>query len=273
MKLAYVSYAFPPDTAVGGIATYVDHVARAMCRRGHAVEVFCASPHRETLNERRADGVVVHRVRSADRASFGRDVVNCFAARHELIHFDLVESPEYGADGLLIKRRFPGLPMIVRCHPPSYFVKRLNRTHRAASWSERVKKALHIRQYKKLSDSEYQLVTLADGLASPSVSLRDHLATDWQLDRKLIGVLPYVFVPQEELLAIPAAGVTRVVTFLGRLEVRKGLVALSDAIPHATCTFALWARRGKPRRANGRWSTICGPSLPRTWPIWSSPAT
>lgn len=231
MKLAYVSYEFPPDTAVGGIATYVHQTSKAMRKLGHTVEVFCASPRRQSLDERFEDGVIVHRIQTDDMQSFGRAVVNLFAARHAEVAFDLVESPEYGAQGLSIKHRFPDLPLIVKCHTPTYLVKRLNKALRADTWRERVAKALGIAKYHKQHDREYRLASLADRISSPSVSLGDHLAADWGMERERIDDLPYIFVPRRELLEIPANTDSRVVTFLGRLEVRKGVVALAEAIP------------------------------------------
>ncbi len=231
MKLAFVSYEFPPDTAVGGIATYVHQTSKAMRKRGHEVEVFCASPSRESLNERFEDDVIVHRIRNDNLDSFRRDVVKQFAVRHASVGFDLVESPEYGAEGLLIKRQFPDLPMIVKCHTPGYFVKRLNRALRADSWKERARRALGIKQYHKQHDRGYQLALLAERISSPSFSLGDHLAVDWGIQRNRIDDVPYVFVPQREVLEISPATNFRVVTFLGRLEVRKGVVALGHAIP------------------------------------------
>ena len=46
MRIAFISYEYPPDTAAGGIATYARQAAHMLRDRGHAVEVFAASPHR-----------------------------------------------------------------------------------------------------------------------------------------------------------------------------------------------------------------------------------
>jgi glycogen synthase len=253
MKLAYVSYEFPPDTAVGGIATYVHQTSRAMCRLGHCVEVFCASPRREALGERFADGVIVHRLKCSDMPTFCRAVDRLFAARHAETNFDLVESPEYGAQALLIKQRFADLPLVVKCHTPTYFVKRLNKSLRADSWKARLATLLGLGQYDKRHDREYRLALLADRISSPSISLGDHLAADWGIERRRIDDLPYLFVPQPELLEIPAATDTRTVTFLGRLEVRKGVVALAAAIPlvlrrHPQATFRFIGASGRAPR-------------------------
>ena len=253
MKLAYISYEFPPDTAVGGIATYVHQTSKAMRKLGHTVEVFCASPRRQSLHEHFEDDVIVHRIKTDDMQRFCRAVVNLFAARHAEIGFDLVESPEYGAQGLSIKQRFSDLPMIVRCHTPTYFVKRLNKALRADSWKARVTKALGVGQYHKRHDREYRLAMLADRISSPSVSLGDHLAADWGIGRHDIDDVPYIYVPDRKLLEIPAASNSRVVTFIGRLEVRKGVVALADAIPlvlrrHPDAIFRFIGKSGRAHR-------------------------
>ncbi len=47
MKIAFVFYEYPPDTADGGIATYLRQAARMLCARGHQVEVFAGARGRE----------------------------------------------------------------------------------------------------------------------------------------------------------------------------------------------------------------------------------
>ena len=60
MNIAFISYEYPPDTAYGGIATYVHQAAMMLSRRGHHVEVFSGSPHRTgTENE---ECLLVHRI-------------------------------------------------------------------------------------------------------------------------------------------------------------------------------------------------------------------
>jgi glycogen synthase len=44
MRIAFVSHEYPPDTAFGGIATYVRQAATLLAGRGHSVEVFAAGP-------------------------------------------------------------------------------------------------------------------------------------------------------------------------------------------------------------------------------------
>ena len=68
MRIAFVSYEYPPDTAYGGIATYVYQAAKMLRERGHQVEVFAASPNRagtETEN-----GFLVHRTNVKEQQKF-----------------------------------------------------------------------------------------------------------------------------------------------------------------------------------------------------------
>jgi glycosyltransferase involved in cell wall biosynthesis len=51
------------------------------------------------------------------------------------------------------------------------------------------------------------------------------------LDETKIFYVPYPYVPSETLLNIPVKTRTNIVTFLGRLEIRKGVLDLAQAIP------------------------------------------
>ena len=54
---------------------------------------------------------------------------------------------------------------------------------------------------------------------------------DWGLDPRKVSFFPLFFTPEESLLQIPVETRTNVVTYYGRLEIRKGVVDLADAIP------------------------------------------
>ena len=43
MHIAFVSFEYPPDTADGGIATYVPQATWMLLARGHTLAVFAAS--------------------------------------------------------------------------------------------------------------------------------------------------------------------------------------------------------------------------------------
>ena len=231
MNIAFTSFEFPPDTAIGGIATYVENAAMLMAKKGHRVEVFTSSPHRTSIHESYAENILVHRIQTIDRDNFCKAVLPLFTQRHQHAAFDLVESPEYAYEGIEIKKAFPALPMIVRFHTPGFWVSYLNKKFVAGSIKEKIKKRLGIKQYKKEKDKEYLFTLMADGWVVPCTSMKDILTGHWGLDAEKIAIIPNPFQPSEALLNIVAETATGTVTFIGRLEVRKGVTQLAAAIP------------------------------------------
>lgn len=248
MRIAYVSFEYPPDTAVGGIATYVYQVSKMMQGRGHDVEVFCASPVRS--GSETYEGVQVHRIHTDDRLAFPELVVPVFAQRHQAQPFEVLESPEFLGDGAPIKRRFPALPLVVKLHTPARFIQELD-AHYAPVPSgisayqkfrfmlggllrgQRRKPYWQHRGWQQdPADVDYQVTSLADQIHTPSISLGNIVAEKWAIERRRILDVPYPFIPTPAFLRIPIVPTeTQSVTFLGRLEIRKGLVALVEAIP------------------------------------------
>ena len=71
----------------------------------------------------------------------------------------------------------------------------------------------------------------ADGITAPSQAIRDVVCRDWNLDTSRVDVYPNVFTPSPALLNLPLNAASRIVTYLGRLEHRKGVLDLAGAIP------------------------------------------
>lgn len=231
LKIAYLSFEFPPDTAIGGIATYTEHITKLMAARGHLVEVFTSTPKQESLNEMVAPNLIVHRIATTDRNNFYKTVVTNFRQRQELINFDLIESPDYHREGLAIKKEFPHVPMVIRFHTPSFFIKELNKKFTAHTTKEKLKKVLGFKQYKKENDPEFELAKLCEGWTVPSAAMKDVLIQYWEVAADKIKVLANPFQPSENLLSINVETVTNTITYIGRLEIRKGLTQLTKAIP------------------------------------------
>lgn len=246
MKIAIISFEYPPDTAVGGIATYCFQTARMLSARGHHVEVFAGSPHRDGTED--DDGVLIHRIRETDLRQFGMAAGPLFAARHAAMPFDVLEGPEYHADARAAVRLVPDIPLVIKLHTPSTFLLKLN--YHEPSFAGRVRLYLGAlasgvkphwgydtdgagyRDYVlAVDEDERALAHAADEIVSPSQSLGRQLIEQWQLDPARVVTIPYTFVPPAELLRIPADTRTNRVTFLGRLEARKGVLELARAIP------------------------------------------
>ena len=237
MRIAYISYEYPPDTAVGGIATYTFQIVQIMKKRGHDVEVFSGSIHR-TVSEN-IEGINVHRVLCTDRSIFNKVILPFFETRNNEREFDVIESPEFSADGLAIKLKYPGIPLVVKLHTPWFLIDEINNTYFSI-----LKKARFIlsgifrgriynffwRERNTKTDQDYLITMLADQIHTPSISLGNIISTKWNIPRNIIHLLPNPYIPKNDLLSIPINSETNTITYIGRLEIRKGLVALSKAV-------------------------------------------
>ncbi|MGC1309737.1 MAG: glycosyltransferase family 4 protein [Phormidesmis sp.] len=239
MKIAFISYEYPLDTAIGGIATYNYQAANLMQQRGHQVEVFSGSSHRSGCID--DNGVVVHLVKSEGRSDFAEQVVSTFVERHHELKFDVIESPEIGAESFHITNIVPDVPLVVKLHTPSFLLSEINYTpptlkmkfRRVIGSLRRGKLPMPFSKtvYDFSQDREYIQTNKADLVSAPSKSLGNKLIAAWHLDPDKVWVLPSPYLPSAELLKIPIESQFQRITFIGRLEVRKGILDLADAIP------------------------------------------
>jgi len=240
IKIAYVSFEYPPQTGFGGIGTYVFQASRLLAQRGNHVEVFSASLS-QTNSSSYEDGLWIHRI-ACNRENFNHKIVNCFSERHYEVKFDLLESPEYGADGLEIARKFPRLCFVVKCHTPQFLIDRINPLPRP-NFINRVRIVIGALRrfqspvlkgslYRKEFDAEYQMALLAHTITSPSRSLQHIIAQEWDIAPDTILIQPYPYIPMPMLSSINIqVENNKTITFVGRLEVRKGILVLAKAIP------------------------------------------
>jgi glycogen(starch) synthase len=230
VKIAYISYEFPPDTGFGGIGTYTSQVAHALAKRGHYIEIFSCSHEEEKFNIYLNNSIVLHRVKADKRSLFSNLIVDVFRQRHAEVNFNIIETPEYCAEGLPLRKAFPSIPMVVKLHTPVFLVKKLNSIYNKQPLKKRAKKFLGWKTYNKQTDTDYQLVNNADAVCSPSVALRDILKKEWHL--KEVEIIPNIFIPEQTFFDIPISeNDCKIITYIGRLDVRKGIKSLIKAIP------------------------------------------
>jgi glycogen(starch) synthase len=236
MRIAFISYECAPDTAFGGIGTYVMQAARALAGRDHLVEVFSASPTADSCQ--RLDGVTVHRLRHVERETFGAAIASLFAERHHEMGFDVLEGPEYQADAAEAVALVPEIPLVVRLHTPSYLVWQMSAPPTSHLRRLRVRLGAWRRGLiatdspKHPCSARERIHTVhADCIVSPSIALARVIARDWEIPREGIRVIPNFFVPDPAYLAIEAGGDGRTVTYVGRLQPLKGVLDLAAAIP------------------------------------------
>jgi len=231
LRIAFISYEFPPETAFGGIATYTYQASKCMKLLGCDVEVFAGSLTQNSLAQTLPGGVVLHRIKGELRETFRARVAKYVAERHAAKPFDIIEGPEYGAEGIEVKKALPQVPFVVKFHIPTFYIKALHYHLKKNRLKYKLKKALGIGNYQKEKDAEYQMTLLANAWAAPSQSMAQIIADNWQIELDTIEVLPNPLIPTDQLLQIPVETTTNCVTYMGRLEVRKGVHLLAQAIP------------------------------------------
>lgn len=139
MRIALLSYEYPPETGYGGIGTYTYNQAHALARLGHEVHVFAGSP--EAQRSTRDDaGVRVTRFHSYSPASWllpSLDDKRLYWAKNRAMtasdmfravmrelrggSFDVIEMPECGGEGAILNA-IQELPTVVRFHSPAELI-------------------------------------------------------------------------------------------------------------------------------------------------------
>lgn len=258
MKIAFVTYEYAGTAGGGGIGTYARNAASMLAARGHHVEVFTAGDHTEG-----ASGVAVHSV-ATTREAFQSAVVPVFAARHAQVGFDVIEGAEYKADAAGVAEAFPDVPLVVKLHTPSFLISEMN--HQFLTWTRKARFLVGglVRGrvprpywwYEAEADAERAHTLRADEVTAPSRAIMDLLRDRWGLDSTRLFHVPNVFVPPEALLAADPATKSGTIVFIGRLEVRKGVMDLAAAIPdvlrrHPGARFR-FVGRALPHPVSGR---------------------
>ena len=246
MVIAYISYEHPESISGGGIGTYIGQLSKLMALRGHHVEVFSGTF--DTINSHlNIDGYQLNLIFAETKEDFRKNVLSVFEVRHQLVSFEIMESPEFGADALYIKKAYPKLPLTLKLHTPSFLVEELNAFNR--SWKDKLrftvggllrgKMSKPYWRYRKNDDLEYELFNLAETISSPSKSLAKIVGKRWN-NKKIVSILPLPFEVSDELKKIKypelsSQGIT--VTFIGKLEKRKGILDLMNAVPQILRLF------------------------------------
>ncbi len=266
MRIAFSSYEYPPETGGGGIGTYLRQIAPALAAAGASVEVFAGG--RTTASHREADGLVIHRLACGSSPAFAHEVVPAFASVHRERPFDVIEGCDFDASALPIKRLFPRLPYVCKLHTPRFVVDELH--YLAPPWPSRLRMTLGaLRRGRKppsfsrksprqtpAARLELAAIDCADAIAAPSRAIAVAAAEWVPGSSERMHLFPYPFVPSAALLEIPAETATNRITFLGRVEERKGVLDLAKAIPlilarHRQARFR-FVGRTMPHGGDGR---------------------
>lgn len=256
----YPPAAFPP----GGIGTYVKHITRLMADAGETVHViaqrWAGAPdpvskscsgrliiHRVSLDEplnpepgRGADELaLLHRLATSDCPSqlFSWQAARLAESLVESEAIDLIEAQEWEAPLYYFQvRRALGLgpgkepPCLIHLHSPSRLIFRHN------EWDET------LTDFSPLVRFEDYTVKAADALLCPSSYLAHGASELFDIPLERIAVIPYPLGDTAFVERAPEVWRRSSICFVGRLELRKGVVewveaAVRVARDHPSVTF------------------------------------
>lgn len=239
LKIAFISYEYPPETGGGGIGTYLSIIAPAIQKLGHKVVVFAGTKKEESFWE----NDFVYRIPCRNTEDFDDNTTPHFKHIHEDIGFDIIEGTDYSAWGLSIKKQYPEIPLVLKLHTPSFLVDLLQ--FQPLAFQQKLRfifgalrrfKIPHLPVEPKIKDylHEVNIFRIADAYSSPSKSILSKLVEFNVIDHKTPSfILPIPLSINENILKIESRKVLTSVNiiFIGRLEIRKGVIELSNAIP------------------------------------------
>ncbi|MEP6596326.1 MAG: glycosyltransferase family 4 protein [Ginsengibacter sp.] len=237
LKIAFISYEYPPDTVTGGIGTYTYQIARLLTKQNFDVYIFAGS---HTQSGRSIEnGVTIQRVQCTGPHDFQKNVVPHFEKEHTSQPFYLIESPEIHANALEIKRRFPSIPLNVRLHASNYLVESFKKKYiplqnklrfflgalRRGKWD-----LGYWRRYDYKNDPDYLFIQLADHITAPTIQMKNWIVKNWNVDPGLVKILENPYVENALFKSAINNNEARTIIFYGRLNVLKGLVTATKAM-------------------------------------------
>lgn len=244
MRICLISREYPPETGFGGIATFTKHLAHGLKNLGHEVVVVSLAKEKASVAD--DNGITVHRVEAYPFKSklaalsmcipYSKYVLLCstalwdkFAQLHGAAPFDVVDTPELLAEGI-IPAVTQVVPLVIRLYTPhSKFI------------AEKLHNVVPSFDHQFVAMLERVAMLQADVLTSPSLDLAEFVAGDLGIELSKIQIVrnpidTSVFTP-EGPSALPAVDKLRLI-FVGRLEGRKGITYLIDAIPQIVAACA-----------------------------------
>lgn len=239
MRICLISREYPPDTGFGGIATFANHLALGLTELGHEVEVVALARDKDKAKTVDAGGVRVHRVEAHEIEGALGAVALCmpysryvlrsssalwkkFCEIHSKRPFDVVDTPELLAEGI-VPAVTKAAPLVIRLYTPhSKFI------------AEQLHNVTASFDHQFVAMLERVAMLSADVITSPSDDLADFVSRDLNYPRQAIQIVrnpidPDQFSPEGEQAILPDS--RKLVLFIGRLEERKGIAYLINAIP------------------------------------------
>ena len=236
MRIAFISYEYAGGSGGGGIGTYVRNAVAMLIAGGHSVHLFTSGE--SNTCEAPMAGLTITKL-AGERECFGKRAGEAFAAEWLLTPFDVLEGAEYLCDTADAAARVPQVPLVLKLHTPSALIGAIDRSFVTTAAKARFIVGGLLRgrvgqpfwKYDRARDYERENLLGADAVTSPCRAMVDQLAQLWEIDTGQISVIPNVFAVPPALLDIAPDTKTGVVSFFGRLELRKGVLDFAEIIP------------------------------------------
>ena len=268
MRIAFLTPEYPSELPdAGGLASYLQRVARLLVNFGHEAEVFVNSEGNSEMVEDR--GVLLHRVNVREHLAHTNRIANtaqtfsgilrrslplllqakalaaAMERRHAQAPFQLVQSADFRATGLFVRRR-PERRHVVRCSSATDLYAS---TDRVCSRSERLRGYL-----------ERRAMRAADFTYAPSRYLAEYFRKKHKID---VGVIrPPAYLDVSEKVPLPFSLPERFFIHFGLLLNRKGTGLIAEALPLAWKIVPdlkmVWSGRCYDFEQLERWRSLWG---------------
>lgn len=226
MKIAYVHYEYPEETTGGGAGVYTHLMATSLAKRGHQVHVVAMG--KKSASTREEEGVRVHRIlphtlylQKKGLSEYLRRLEYSYAVREKL--FELAGAGKID----IVENHLIGAEMFLYCLGPiTPVITHLSTTHRDVARCQNWVMTSDLGLSMMLED---EVICRSQHLISSTHVQAEAVTRRFRIKKGKISVIP---------IGIPLPvknGVRRSkgfqVLFIGRLERRKGVHTLIEAIP------------------------------------------
>ncbi len=226
MNICFLSKEYPPETHVGGIGTYTYNMAAALSKMGHQIHVISAtSASDQTIND---NGVWVHRIKRRNIIPYEL----CFLEYSHSVSkkisqidcsFDIVHASEFGGEAFWFCL-YNRIPLVTRLATPFYLTERLNG-----------RSIFGPRPF--LNWMEKKQTIKSNGIFTSTKALANEVCQEWHIEPSRVKVIPNS-VDIERVVKFADRNTfpdilkeTDYLLYFGRLEERKGVRVLAEALP------------------------------------------